>query len=118
MAYLGWYGLGRAFIEGLRTDSLMLTDHIRTSQWLAGICFVAAVVILIVMRIKLRKKRDAEAEYTPQFAEASEALEERTIDVALSEETEEAAEGEKSGGIQPPEEAGKEEIPAEKKEEQ
>lgn len=118
VAYLGWYGLGRAFIEGLRTDSLMLTDHIRTSQWLAGICFVAAVVILIVMRIKLRKKRDAEAEYTPQFAEASEALEERTIDVALSEETEEAAEGEKNGGIQPPEEAGKEEIPAEKKEEQ
>ena len=36
VAYLGWYGLGRAFIEGLRTDSLMLTDHIRTSQWLAG----------------------------------------------------------------------------------
>ncbi len=46
--YLGWYGLGRFFIEGLRTDSLYIghTD-IRVSQLLALICFGLAVTFLI-----------------------------------------------------------------------
>lgn len=46
--YIGWYGLGRFFIEGLRTDSLYIfgTD-IRVSQLLALICFGAVCVILL-----------------------------------------------------------------------
>ena len=47
--YLGWYGLGRVFIEGLRTDSLYLMGtNLRVSQLLAGICVVFAVVYLFV----------------------------------------------------------------------
>ncbi len=48
LMYIGWYGLGRFFIEGLRTDSLYLfgTD-IRVSQLLALICFGAVCVILL-----------------------------------------------------------------------
>ena len=47
--YLGWYGLGRVFIEGLRTDSLYLMGtNLRVSQLLAGICVVFAVVFLFV----------------------------------------------------------------------
>ncbi|HCW8546409.1 TPA: prolipoprotein diacylglyceryl transferase, partial [Staphylococcus aureus] len=30
--YLTWYSIGRFFIEGLRTDSLMLTSNIRVAQ--------------------------------------------------------------------------------------
>lgn len=47
----GWYGLGRMFIEGLRTDSLY-TGSFRTSQVLAAIIFVATLAILIVLAVK------------------------------------------------------------------
>ena len=42
--YLGWYGLGRVWIEGLRTDSLYI-GSLRVSQLLAAVCVVAVVVI-------------------------------------------------------------------------
>ena len=41
LLYLGWYGLGRFFIEGLRTDSLYLWGTgIRVSQVVALICIM------------------------------------------------------------------------------
>ena len=45
LLYAMWYGLGRAMIEGLRTDSLMLGPF-RVSQLLAAVSCVAAVWIL------------------------------------------------------------------------
>lgn len=42
-----WYGLGRAWIEGLRTDSLML-GPLRVSQILSIVIFVACAVIMAV----------------------------------------------------------------------
>ena len=50
--YLGWYGLGRVWIEGLRTDSLYIgATNIRVSQVVAGACvLVAALIILLVLR--------------------------------------------------------------------
>lgn len=51
--YIGWYGLGRMFIEGLRTDSLMV-GHLRISQLVAGICFVGAIAAIIFMRHKIK----------------------------------------------------------------
>lgn len=44
--YLGWYGLGRFFIEGLRTDSLM-SGSLRTSQVVGLGCFIVSVAILV-----------------------------------------------------------------------
>lgn len=45
--YIGWYGLGRLFIEGLRTDSLyVLGTNLRVSQLLAGCCALFAVIFL------------------------------------------------------------------------
>ncbi len=47
----GWYGLGRMFIEGLRTDSLYSTVfgiEFRTSQVLAAIIFAICAAALIV----------------------------------------------------------------------
>ena len=57
LIYLGGYGLGRAIIEGLRTDQLKLwgTD-IPVSQ-LLGICLlVFAVVTAVIVRIRLNSK--------------------------------------------------------------
>lgn len=46
--YLVWYGIGRMFIEGLRTDSLyFFGTGIRTSQALAGVSALAGAVYLI-----------------------------------------------------------------------
>lgn len=49
LMYAGWYGLGRFFIEGLRTDSLYLMN-IRISQLVAGTCVLASVVLIIIFR--------------------------------------------------------------------
>ncbi len=51
LCYLFWYGLGRMFIEGLRTDSLYVgSSNLRVSQLLAGVtCLAAAAVLLYVL---------------------------------------------------------------------
>ena len=47
LLYVVWYGIGRALIEGLRTDSLYITGTgIRVSQLLAGVSAAAAAVVL------------------------------------------------------------------------
>lgn len=53
--YVLWYGTGRFFIEGLRTDSLYI-GSVRASQMLALISAAAALVIIIAMRIRVKKK--------------------------------------------------------------
>lgn len=52
--YVFWYGLGRFFIEGLRTDSLYI-GSVRASQALALISAAAALAVIVTMRIKIRK---------------------------------------------------------------
>jgi len=47
--YIAWYGFGRMFIEGLRSDSLYLfSTGIRVSQLLAAISVTAALIFLVV----------------------------------------------------------------------
>lgn len=53
LIYIGWYGLGRMVIEGLRTDSLMV-GHLRISQLVAGLCVVVSIAAIIYMRNKIR----------------------------------------------------------------
>ncbi|MBQ5544345.1 MAG: prolipoprotein diacylglyceryl transferase [Clostridia bacterium] len=49
LCYLFWYGLGRAWIEGLRTDSLWLVDNvIKVSQLLAILCVLVSAALLYV----------------------------------------------------------------------
>ena len=47
LSYIIWYGIGRFWIEGLRTDSLMVTDTLRTSQLVALISVAAAVILMV-----------------------------------------------------------------------
>lgn len=54
--YIIWYGIGRALIEGLRTDSLYLFNTgIRVSQALAIACVIFGVVYLIYRYKKIKK---------------------------------------------------------------
>ncbi|MBP0957138.1 MAG: prolipoprotein diacylglyceryl transferase [Oscillospiraceae bacterium] len=53
--YVFWYGLGRFFIEGLRTDSLYI-GSVRASQMLALISAIAALALIIIMRVRVKKK--------------------------------------------------------------
>ena len=46
LGYAAWYGLGRAMIEGLRTDSLYWGPF-RVSQLLAAVSCIAAVIVLV-----------------------------------------------------------------------
>ncbi len=54
LIYLAWYGLGRFFIEGLRTDSLMI-GSLRVSQVLAAICFIGSVILQLVIGFKVKR---------------------------------------------------------------
>ena len=53
IAYLVLYGIGRAYIESLRVDSLML-GNIRVSQFLSLLFVVSGVAVYIVMYLKKR----------------------------------------------------------------
>lgn len=52
--YFAWYGLGRGFIELLRTDSLML-GSVRVSSLLSFLLFAAMIPLLIVLRVRYKK---------------------------------------------------------------
>ena len=53
LGYVLWYGLGRTFIEGLRTDSLYIPGTgLRVSQVLAAVSCIAAAAVLAYTIIK------------------------------------------------------------------
>lgn len=59
LAYVAWYGLGRVWIEGLRTDSLYLfSTGIRVSQLVAAVSFLAAGGVLAWVLIKKKPTPD------------------------------------------------------------
>lgn len=55
LMYITWYGFGRMFIEGLRTDSLMVGTF-RISQVVAFLCFVIGGAALIYLIIRAKKQ--------------------------------------------------------------
>ena len=57
--YLAWYGLGRAMIESLRTDSLYLFgSNLRVSQLVALLCVIGAVSAVLVIRMRNPEPED------------------------------------------------------------
>lgn len=58
LTYLIWYSIGRYFIEGMRTDSLMLTSTIRMAQFISIVIIIVSIIILVYRRMKgLSKER-------------------------------------------------------------
>lgn len=57
--YMIWYGLGRAWIEGLRTDSLyLIPDVIRVSQLVALLSFIIGAVLMTYSFVMLKKGKE------------------------------------------------------------
>ena len=54
-SYFIWYGIGRAFIENLRTDSLYI-GNIRVSQLVSLILILVGTLGIIINIIKSRKE--------------------------------------------------------------
>lgn len=51
LLYIVWYGACRFFIEGLRTDSLIIPGTgLRVSQVIAAACVVAGIILLVLFR--------------------------------------------------------------------
>lgn len=67
LLYVAWYGLGRAWIEGLRTDSLYI-GTLRVSQVLAAISCIVAVALMVR---KYNRLKVAKAFYVPSQAESA-----------------------------------------------
>lgn len=61
LIYLGGYGLGRFFIEGLRTDQLLIPHtQVAVSQVLAIVMFVFAVALNGYIRFRIKKNENKE----------------------------------------------------------
>ncbi len=56
LLYLCWYGLGRAVIEGLRTDSLMW-GPVRVSQALSALLCIVSLILLLARRSRHRGEK-------------------------------------------------------------
>lgn len=57
LMYIGWYGLGRFFIEMLRTDSLYLAN-IKISELIAGTCVLVSIILIIIFRSMVKRNED------------------------------------------------------------
>ena len=91
--YFLWYGLGRVWIEGLRTDSLYLFDWtlfgepIRVSQALSAVMIVVSAVALVWNLLSCRKQ--PKELYVNRITQlAAEAAPESEESAALSDESE------------------------------
>lgn len=92
-SYIMWYGLGRAWIEGLRTDSLML-GTMRVSQLVAILSVIGGAVLLFVFRsMEQRSPKDLFVEEpAPTIPLADEETEEMTESAEENAQAEEASE--------------------------
>jgi len=52
LSYVIWYSIGRYFVEGMRTDSLMLTSNLRMAQMISIVLVIFSVGILLFRRKK------------------------------------------------------------------
>jgi phosphatidylglycerol:prolipoprotein diacylglycerol transferase len=93
LGYVFWYGLGRTFIEGLRTDSLFW-GNFRVSQLLAACtCFVAAGALLI-LAFRKHDRRNLFVNIVAEREAEAAALAAAETEAAVAEVTEESEEAE------------------------
>lgn len=64
--YIAWYGFGRMFIEGLRTDSLYV-GAFRISQVVGFVCFVVGSLMVVLNLVKSRRKNLTAMEYGASY---------------------------------------------------
>ena len=81
LMYITWYGLGRMFIELLRTDSLTTGGSLRISSLIGLLCFLVGGTLLVLFFIKNKGNRA----YTPVTANSAPAENNETAEVANEE---------------------------------
>ncbi len=64
MIYVAGYGLGRFWIEWLRTDSLMV-GGLKVSQIVAAICFFLAISVIVKNRNDIKNGKTPKVNYVP-----------------------------------------------------
>lgn len=108
--YLVWYGIGRFFIEGLRTDSLYLLksvfgETIRVSQMVAALCAIGGIIALAVLGKRAKQARLDEQAYESVYSTKKDIMDDTSaFDVKASEDASEAetqmdnSEGEDNNG--------------------
>ena len=97
LMYITWYGLGRAFIEMLRTDSLYIPGTpVRISMLVGFVCFIGGIAAMIVLGIRAKKdpEKVLEGAYygKNEYKNEPEKKEEKTEEEEEEEETEETEE--------------------------
>lgn len=97
LGYGVWYGVGRFFIEGLRTDSLYI-GSLRVSQLVSALAVVVCATLLIVLSVR-RKKAAIPSDYTPLFTAEMEGT-------AAAAEARRAAEAQENGDLAETQETG------------
>ena len=89
--YFTWYGFGRMFIEGFRTDSLYVPGtNVRISQLVGLLCFIGCGAALLVLTI-LTRKREPLLVIENAAYEAAKAVEAEIATEPAAEQAEETA---------------------------
>ncbi len=73
LEYLAWYGFGRMFIEGLRTDSLYV-GVFRISQVVGFLCFAVCTTALVWLWIRARRRELDGGSYEPVYEKSATGL--------------------------------------------
>ncbi|WP_394141620.1 prolipoprotein diacylglyceryl transferase [Cytobacillus oceanisediminis] len=50
LSYIIWYSIGRFFVEGMRTDSLMLTETLRMAQFISVVLVICSLLVIYFRR--------------------------------------------------------------------
>ncbi|MBQ5841549.1 MAG: prolipoprotein diacylglyceryl transferase [Clostridia bacterium] len=84
LMYVTWYGLGRGFIELLRTDSLYVFETIKLNSVIGFITCIAGIVGLVLLYIKSQKESSELENYKAAYvggesAEVNDNTEESTV---------------------------------------
>ncbi len=86
LGYVAWYGLGRTFIEGLRTDSLYWGPF-RVSQMLALLSFMVAALVLLLSALRPHDPAKLQVNITAaRLAEQAAAQQETAAEEATTKE--------------------------------
>lgn len=96
LMYVMWYGFGRFFIEGLRTDSLYL-GTMKVSQVVAMLSFVTALILTIIRRVQLRDQKRG-AGYQSLYGDTAKAVEQISREIDEAEFEQAGQPGDTDGG--------------------
>lgn len=88
-AYMGWYGIGRAFIEMIRADSLYIFGELKFSVFVGFCCFFAAIIGEIILYYRHKEEVKELSKYHSQFDSLRIKLEPQTTEQEPEEEIQE-----------------------------